>query len=380
MSGRSDESLETRPLRGGRLLHRDGDRRGPRRALPAEDDGGVPVVLRRIRPGARRRIAGQVPRRHHRERVLDRHRARPPARRGPLRAGRGPAQRSRAEHRRRPKAPRIAVPPELRVQLGSAGITGVKFILIDFFSIADNPIVPLPFPVPDNYIPSARSTMKNLEDSVVHAVDRFPEVARPARRRAGKDRPHPGGRRRAPPPREARGGAESRGGGHGGRADRRARGELAEALGGRSADRGQPERDPRANERAARTRPGKQGPPRERRAGLERGGRRGAERQRSRSPRSRRRCETSSKRRTRFNAWETRSTGIPTCCSRAGAGRHDEPRRLRVRRAPRAGVRLRALDQERARRPAVLQPRGARAVGARRWPGTPPASSSGWDA
>ncbi len=75
------------------------------------------------------------------------------------------------------KAPRIAVPPELRVQLGSSGITGVKFVLIDFFSIPDNPIMPLPFPVPDNYIPSARSTMKNLEDSVVHAVDRFPEVA-----------------------------------------------------------------------------------------------------------------------------------------------------------------------------------------------------------
>ena len=75
------------------------------------------------------------------------------------------------------KAPRIAIPEELRVQLGSAGITGVKFILIDFFKVSDNPIVPLPFPVPDNYIPSAQSTMKNLEDSVVHAVDRFPEVA-----------------------------------------------------------------------------------------------------------------------------------------------------------------------------------------------------------
>jgi phospholipid/cholesterol/gamma-HCH transport system substrate-binding protein len=72
---------------------------------------------------------------------------------------------------------RIAVPPELRVQLGSSGITGVKFILIDFFAEKDNPIVPLPFRVPENYIPSARSTMKNLEDSVVRAVDRFPEVA-----------------------------------------------------------------------------------------------------------------------------------------------------------------------------------------------------------
>jgi phospholipid/cholesterol/gamma-HCH transport system substrate-binding protein len=72
---------------------------------------------------------------------------------------------------------RIAIPPDLRAQLGSAGITGVKFILIDFFSAKDNPILPLPFRVPENYIPSAQSTMKNLEDSVVRAVDRFPEVA-----------------------------------------------------------------------------------------------------------------------------------------------------------------------------------------------------------
>jgi hypothetical protein len=69
------------------------------------------------------------------------------------------------------------VPPDLRVQLGSSGITAAKFISIDFFPVADNPVVPLPFPTPPNYIPSAQSTMKNLEDSVVHAVDRFPEVA-----------------------------------------------------------------------------------------------------------------------------------------------------------------------------------------------------------
>jgi hypothetical protein len=46
--------------------------------------------------------------------------------------------------------------------------------------------VPLPFPVPANYIPSAQSTMKNLEDSVVHAVDRFPEVADQILRLLGK--------------------------------------------------------------------------------------------------------------------------------------------------------------------------------------------------
>jgi phospholipid/cholesterol/gamma-HCH transport system substrate-binding protein len=72
---------------------------------------------------------------------------------------------------------RMAVPPDLRVQLDSSGLTGVMFISIDFFPVEDNPVLPLPFPVPENYIPSARSTIKNLEDSVVHAVDRFPEVA-----------------------------------------------------------------------------------------------------------------------------------------------------------------------------------------------------------
>jgi len=72
---------------------------------------------------------------------------------------------------------RMAVPPDLRVQLGSSGLTDVKFVSIDFFPITDNPIIALPFPTPENYIPSARSTMKNLEESVVHAVDRFPELA-----------------------------------------------------------------------------------------------------------------------------------------------------------------------------------------------------------
>ncbi len=81
---------------------------------------------------------------------------------------------------------RIAVPPDLRVQLDSSGLTGAKFISIDFFVVADNPVLPLPFPVPANYIPSAQSTMKNLENSVVHAVDRFPEIADQVVRLIGK--------------------------------------------------------------------------------------------------------------------------------------------------------------------------------------------------
>ncbi len=74
-------------------------------------------------------------------------------------------------------ATQLRIPADLRMQLASAGITGVKFILIDFFPVADNPVPVLPFPVPPNYIPSASSTMKNVEDAVVRAVNRIPEIA-----------------------------------------------------------------------------------------------------------------------------------------------------------------------------------------------------------
>jgi phospholipid/cholesterol/gamma-HCH transport system substrate-binding protein len=70
----------------------------------------------------------------------------------------------------------IKVPPDLRVQIASAGITGVKFVQLDFFPIKANPPPDLPFPVSVNYIPAAVSTMKNLEDAVIHAVDRFPDM------------------------------------------------------------------------------------------------------------------------------------------------------------------------------------------------------------
>jgi hypothetical protein len=53
----------------------------------------------------------------------------------------------------------------------------VKFVQIDFFNPKEYPPLQLPFEVPENYIPTASSMMKNLEDSVVHAVDKFPELA-----------------------------------------------------------------------------------------------------------------------------------------------------------------------------------------------------------
>ena len=75
------------------------------------------------------------------------------------------------------KNARIRVPDNLRVQLASQGITGVKFLQIDFFDVKDNPAPVLPFKVPENYIPAAVSTMKNVEDAIVHAVNRMPELA-----------------------------------------------------------------------------------------------------------------------------------------------------------------------------------------------------------
>jgi len=64
---------------------------------------------------------------------------------------------------------------KLRVQLAQTGITGVKFMLLDFF---EGPVPEtLPFPVPANTLPTTPSTMKNLEDSLVHAVGQFPDIA-----------------------------------------------------------------------------------------------------------------------------------------------------------------------------------------------------------
>jgi phospholipid/cholesterol/gamma-HCH transport system substrate-binding protein len=69
------------------------------------------------------------------------------------------------------------VPDDLRSQLGSQGITGVKFVALDFFDVNTNPAPDLPFDPPPNTIPAAASLMKTLEDSIVQAVDQLPEVA-----------------------------------------------------------------------------------------------------------------------------------------------------------------------------------------------------------
>lgn len=72
----------------------------------------------------------------------------------------------------------LVMHPELRVQLAQTGITGVKFVLIDYFDPAENPLPSLPFAVPDNYLPGVPSTLKSLETSVMKTTDRFPDIAR----------------------------------------------------------------------------------------------------------------------------------------------------------------------------------------------------------
>ena len=72
---------------------------------------------------------------------------------------------------------KLRIPVDLRAQLGSSGLSGLKYILIDYFDSKTHPAPKLDFELPKNYIPGEPSTMKNLEDSVVKAVDQFPVLA-----------------------------------------------------------------------------------------------------------------------------------------------------------------------------------------------------------
>ncbi len=74
------------------------------------------------------------------------------------------------------KKARFSVPPDLRAQLGSQGITGVKFISIDFVELKTNPPPKLPFDPVVNYIPATPSMMKNLEDTITKAMEKLPEL------------------------------------------------------------------------------------------------------------------------------------------------------------------------------------------------------------
>ena len=72
--------------------------------------------------------------------------------------------------------PRLVQATDLRVQLASAGLTGVKFLQLDFFDVTAFPAPELPFPVPTNTIPTAPSMIKGIEDSVTSMANSLPEI------------------------------------------------------------------------------------------------------------------------------------------------------------------------------------------------------------
>ena len=75
---------------------------------------------------------------------------------------------------------------DLRVQLASSGLTGVKFLQLDFFSVARHPRPVLPFAVPRNYIPATSSTMKDLEAAVVRTMNSLPKITEQMSRILGR--------------------------------------------------------------------------------------------------------------------------------------------------------------------------------------------------
>lgn len=67
------------------------------------------------------------------------------------------------------------IPEDLRVQLATTGITGVKFLLVDFFKDAP-PSPELSFEPGPGYVPSTPSTLKSIEDSFYTLAQRLPEA------------------------------------------------------------------------------------------------------------------------------------------------------------------------------------------------------------
>jgi len=75
-----------------------------------------------------------------------------------------------------PKSGQPFMPENLRVQLVAAGITGVRFLEVDFFDPERYPPPPLPFKPPWNYLPSAPSTLRSLEQAALEFANRLPTL------------------------------------------------------------------------------------------------------------------------------------------------------------------------------------------------------------
>lgn len=66
--------------------------------------------------------------------------------------------------------------PELRAQLATQGITGVKLVNLDLFDPKTHPVPRLGFDPDGNYIPSTPSLIKGLEEELSAAIERIPGV------------------------------------------------------------------------------------------------------------------------------------------------------------------------------------------------------------
>ena len=76
----------------------------------------------------------------------------------------------------RPKEGTAFIDPNLRVQLASAGITGVRFLQTDFFDPQSHPPPQLSFEPPWNYVPSTPSTLKSVEEAALEILNKLPDV------------------------------------------------------------------------------------------------------------------------------------------------------------------------------------------------------------
>lgn len=74
----------------------------------------------------------------------------------------------------------------VRTQLAQAGLTGHRFVLIDLFDGEKQPAPQLPFPPPENYLPSVPSTLTQIEDAVVQTSDQLPMIAERAEKTLAK--------------------------------------------------------------------------------------------------------------------------------------------------------------------------------------------------
>lgn len=66
----------------------------------------------------------------------------------------------------------------MRVQLAVTGLTGIRFLLVDFLDPKRYPEPELPFEPPTNYLPAAPSTLKSLETGLVELLDELPPIVK----------------------------------------------------------------------------------------------------------------------------------------------------------------------------------------------------------